>query len=451
MFGAAMKTTSTAGSSITARQSAVAAGEAERARPRRRRAPGTVSPQTTSSGSNVALGEQRRDAQQRAAVGLARASRSRSRRRRCAGARGAGRAPARGRARSRVLIAPPARRRARAASSCSSASSSAPPDICLTSSSRADLALAPVAHQPAAVEDHEAVADRVGVVRVVGDEDDAEPAVARLRDVAQHDARLLDARAPTSARRGSAPWRRSRRRARSRPPGARRPTACRPAGRGRARRCPSCAARSRIVSCAKLDVDAPQRARRPSSAPSRGRSCARSTSAAPSRGPGRPSRCRAPSPRAGELKCVSSPSTSSSPSSWRCTPERILMNVDLPAPLSPRTHVTSPASDADADVLQRDDVAEVLRDVADLEQRRAVGAVARWRSSPRSLRALADVVVDEDRDQQDHAEEQEAPVGVPARELDPDERHADDRRAERRRRSPSRSRRSARSRRRPRR
>ena len=45
----------------------------------------------------------------------------------------------------------------------------------------------------------------------------------------------------------------------------------------------------------------------------------------------------------GELKCVGSPSTSSSPSSWRCTPERILMNVDLPAPLSPSTHVTSPA------------------------------------------------------------------------------------------------------------
>jgi hypothetical protein len=31
------------------------------------------------------------------------------------------------------------------------------------------------------------------VVRVVRDEDDAQPAVARLRDVAQHDAGLLDA------------------------------------------------------------------------------------------------------------------------------------------------------------------------------------------------------------------------------------------------------------------
>jgi hypothetical protein len=43
----------------------------------------------------------------------------------------------------------------------------------------------------------------------------------------------------------------------------------------------------------------------------------------------------------GELKCVSSPSTSICPSSWRCTPDRILMNVDLPAPLSPSTQVTS--------------------------------------------------------------------------------------------------------------
>ena len=44
----------------------------------------------------------------------------------------------------------------------------------------------------------------------------------------------------------------------------------------------------------------------------------------------------------GEPKCVASPSTSNSPSLCWCTPDRILMNVDLPAPLSPSTHVTSP-------------------------------------------------------------------------------------------------------------
>ena len=45
----------------------------------------------------------------------------------------------------------------------------------------------------------------------------------------------------------------------------------------------------------------------------------------------------------GEENVVGSPSSSSSPSLCSCTPERILMSVDLPAPLSPSTQVTSPA------------------------------------------------------------------------------------------------------------
>jgi hypothetical protein len=48
----------------------------------------------------------------------------------------------------------------------------------------------------------------------------------------------------------------------------------------------------------------------------------------------------------GEPNLVSTPSTSNSPSSCWCTPERILMNVDLPAPLSPSTQVTWPAQTA---------------------------------------------------------------------------------------------------------
>jgi hypothetical protein len=43
----------------------------------------------------------------------------------------------------------------------------------------------------------------------------------------------------------------------------------------------------------------------------------------------------------GELKCTASPSTSSRPASGWWTPERILMKLDLPAPLSPRMQVTS--------------------------------------------------------------------------------------------------------------
>src|SRR3712207_8406512 len=43
-----------------------------------------------------------------------------------------------------------------------------------------DLAARPVAHQAPAVEHHEAVADGIRVMRIVGDEDHAQPALARL-------------------------------------------------------------------------------------------------------------------------------------------------------------------------------------------------------------------------------------------------------------------------------
>ena len=46
----------------------------------------------------------------------------------------------------------------------------------------------------------------------------------------------------------------------------------------------------------------------------------------------------------GDLNWTSSPSSSTSPASCWCTPDRILMNEDFPAPLSPRTQVTLPAS-----------------------------------------------------------------------------------------------------------
>src|SRR3954471_7352089 len=54
-----------------------------------------------------------------------------------------------------------------------------------------DLALAERPEALAAIQDHEAVADRVGMVRVVGDEDHGDAAVSRLQDVLQDDARLL--------------------------------------------------------------------------------------------------------------------------------------------------------------------------------------------------------------------------------------------------------------------
>ena len=44
----------------------------------------------------------------------------------------------------------------------------------------------------------------------------------------------------------------------------------------------------------------------------------------------------------GPEKLTGSPSNSTSPLSGECTPERILISVDLPAPLSPSTQVTWP-------------------------------------------------------------------------------------------------------------
>ena len=63
----------------------------------------------------------------------------------------------------------------------------------------------------------------------------------------------------------------------------------------------------------------------------------------------------------------------------------ILMSVDLPAPLSPSTQVTSPALDLEADALQGDDAAVVLAESstsmsavpAAVSERRAVLACRR--------------------------------------------------------------------------
>ena len=78
----------------------------------------------------------------------------------------------------------------------------------------------------------------------------------------------------------------------------------------------------------------------------------------------------------GVVKCTGEPYIVYSPELGWCTPERILMNVDLPAPLSPSTQVTLPASTLRADVFQRGDVAEVLADVAQLEQSEC--SLGRW-------------------------------------------------------------------------
>ena len=56
-----------------------------------------------------------------------------------------------------------------------------------------DALLGEVAHRVPPIENHEPVAHRVGVVRVVGDEDHRQPPVACLHDAPKHHARLLHA------------------------------------------------------------------------------------------------------------------------------------------------------------------------------------------------------------------------------------------------------------------
>src|SRR6267143_3147372 len=125
------------------------------------------------------------------------------------------------------------------------------------------------------------------------------------------------------------------------------------------------------------------------------------------------------------------PSTRNSPSSCVCTPDRILISVDLPAPLSPSTQVTSPAWTS----------IEMSRNAITLPK-----YLLTWRTSrsatpffdslispspPRARGTPSHDGVDPDRDKQDHAEERVVPVGVPVGKDDSDLSEADDQRAER--------------------
>ena len=59
------------------------------------------------------------------------------------------------------------------------------------------------------------------------------------------------------------------------------------------------------------------------------------------------------------------------PVSGRCSPERILSNVDLPAPFSPISARISPSSNLKGNIVERDDAGKALADAAELEPRRA--------------------------------------------------------------------------------
>ena len=67
-----------------------------------------------------------------------------------------------------------------------------------------------------------------------------------------------------------------------------------------------------------------------------------------------------------------SPSKRTSPESIGWMPATHLISVDLPAPLSPTSAMTSPGVDVEVDLVQHLHGAEALADAAQLEERRSV-------------------------------------------------------------------------------
>src|SRR3954452_20231344 len=126
----------------------------------------------------------------------------------------------------------------------------------------------------------------------------------------------------------------------------------------------------------------------------------------------------------GDSKSTSSPSTSSVPLVGWCTPESVLISVDLPAPLSPSRHSTSPARTSivmSSSAITWPKYLETPR-----ASRTGVSAM-----SVCLRRALADRVVEQDGEQDHRADEELEPVRVHAGEEDSLLDHAEDQRAER--------------------
>src|SRR5919112_3015240 len=139
----------------------------------------------------------------------------------------------------------------------------------------------------------------------------------------------------------------------------------------------------------------------------------------------------------GEPKCTSAPSTLRVPSVCGCSPEMILMRVDLPAPLSPSTQVTSPAltvrltpSRARMAPYALPTPSISTSGVPAFRSPAACSAMVSVTSSPLGGVVL-DVQVDQHREQQHHAQEGTEPVRVPAGVHDALGGHAEDERAER--------------------
>src|SRR5450759_2546418 len=124
------------------------------------------------------------------------------------------------------------------------------------------------------------------------------------------------------------------------------------------------------------------------------------------------------------------PSIKNSPSSCGWTPDRILIRVDLPAPLSPSTQATSPARTSIEMSLRAMTLPKYLLTWRTSSSGTPLAITSA--SSPSARRAPSHESVHTHGDEQDHAEEREVPVGIPAGEDDADLREADDQRPDRR-------------------
>src|SRR5918996_6401762 len=142
----------------------------------------------------------------------------------------------------------------------------------------------------------------------------------------------------------------------------------------------------------------------------------------------------------GESKCTWAPSTLRVPSVCGCNPEMILMRVDLPAPLSPSTQVTSPAftvrltpSRARIAPYAFPTPSISTSGVPTFSVRSACSTMVSVMacSAPAVEGVVLDIQVQHDREQQHRAEEELEPVRVPAGEHDALGGHAEDERAHR--------------------
>ena len=121
------------------------------------------------------------------------------------------------------------------------------------------------------------------------------------------------------------------------------------------------------------------------------------------------------------------------PASGWWKPHRILISVDLPAPLSPISPSTSPLRQAQVDVAQRGHRAEPLGDVFDAQARsEAVRSGGSQSSRPPCAAQPGQVLVGDHRDEDRGAEDEEERVGADADEVEAVLQLGEDERAEQR-------------------